>query len=66
MLIVGFCLVAVNGKLSTVEVQRHLDQGKKLLHAGQLNDALTHYHAAVGKELVVVVVLLQGFSWCIR
>jgi len=43
-------LAAVDGKLSSVEVQRHLDQGKRLLSAGQLNDALTHYHAAVGKE----------------
>ncbi|KAK3730173.1 hypothetical protein QZH41_016006 [Actinostola sp. cb2023] len=37
----------VDGKLSSVDVQRHLDQGKKLLSAGQLSDALTHYHAAV-------------------
>ncbi|XP_031548748.1 dnaJ homolog subfamily C member 3-like [Actinia tenebrosa] len=38
---------AAYGKLSGVEVQRHLDEGKRLLSSGQLNDALIHYHAAV-------------------
>ena len=33
------------------EVQRHLELGKKFLAAGQLADALSHYHAAVGKGL---------------
>lgn len=31
------------------EVLRHLDLGRDLLARGQLADALTHYHAAVGK-----------------
>ena len=30
-------------------VEEHLEMGKKLLAAGQLADALSHYHAAVGK-----------------
>ncbi|KAI8740147.1 dnaJ subfamily C member 3 isoform X2 [Biomphalaria glabrata] len=29
------------------EVEKHLEMGKKLLAAGQLADALSHYHAAV-------------------
>ncbi|XP_033759838.1 dnaJ homolog subfamily C member 3-like [Pecten maximus] len=32
---------------SPAEVQQHLEMGKKLLAAGQLADALSHYHAAV-------------------
>jgi hypothetical protein len=30
-------------------VESHLAMGKKLLAAGQLADALSHFHAAVGK-----------------
>ncbi|KAK2144538.1 hypothetical protein LSH36_748g01016 [Paralvinella palmiformis] len=32
---------------SSSEVEQHLELGKKLLAAGQLADALSHYHAAV-------------------
>ncbi|KAL5004932.1 hypothetical protein ScPMuIL_018388 [Solemya velum] len=32
---------------SSQEVDQHLDMGKKLLAAGQLAEALSHYHAAV-------------------
>lgn len=35
---------------SDAEVLRHLDLGRDLLARGQLADALTHYHAAVGKS----------------
>lgn len=31
------------------DVEEHLAMGKKLLAAGQLAEALSHYHAAVGK-----------------
>lgn len=31
------------------EVNKHLELGKDFLARGQLADALTHYHAAVGK-----------------
>ncbi len=30
-------------------VENHLEMGKKLLAAGQLADALSHFHAAVGE-----------------
>lgn len=33
---------------SQADVDRHLEMGKKLLAAGQLVDALTHFTAAVG------------------
>ena len=36
------------------EVEQHLEMGKKLLAAGQLADALSHYHAAVGQYIVCV------------
>nr|XP_033803436.1 dnaJ homolog subfamily C member 3-like [Geotrypetes seraphini] len=32
------------------EVEKHLEMGKKLLAAGQLADALSHFHSAVGAE----------------
>lgn len=35
--------------LSTDEVESHLEMGKQMLARGQYNDALSHYHAAVGK-----------------
>lgn len=35
------------------EVEQHLEMGKKLLAAGQLADALSHYHAAVGECFTV-------------
>lgn len=31
-------------------VDHHMEMGKKLLAAGQLADALSHFHAAVGKR----------------
>lgn len=34
---------------SAEEVQSHLELGRQLLAQGQYNDALSHYHAAVGK-----------------
>jgi len=30
------------------EVDQHLETGKQLLATGQLADALTHFHAAIG------------------
>lgn len=33
---------------SKAEIDRHLELGRDLLARGQLADALTHYHAAVG------------------
>lgn len=34
---------------SQAEIDRHLELGKDFLARGQLGDALTHYHAAVGQ-----------------
>lgn len=34
---------------SQSEIERHLELGKDFLARGQLGDALTHYHAAVGE-----------------
>lgn len=34
---------------STVDVERYLELGKKSLAAGQLAEALSHYHMAVGE-----------------
>lgn len=34
--------------MSRQEVDQHLEMGKKLLAAGQLADALTQYHSAIG------------------
>lgn len=33
------------------EVDSHLEMGRKLLAAGQLAEALSHYHSAVGEFL---------------
>lgn len=32
-----------------VEIEQHLEMGRTLLAAGQLAEALSHYHYAVGK-----------------
>ena len=34
---------------SSQDIERHLEQGKKLLAAGQFADALIHYHMAIGR-----------------
>jgi len=34
---------------TSVSVESYLENGRKLLSAGQLADALTQYHAAVGR-----------------
>ena len=38
---------------SQQEVDRHLELGKQFLVNGQLSDALTHYHAAVGEFCII-------------
>lgn len=43
-----YYLTGVEG-ITAQEVAQHLEMGKKLLAAGQLADALSHYHAAVGE-----------------
>lgn len=42
--------VIVCGTTSQSEVDKHLEMGRDLLSRGQLQDALSHYHAAVGES----------------
>lgn len=42
------CVSGVLGA-THVEIEHHLEMGRKLLAAGQLAEALSHYHSAVGK-----------------
>jgi hypothetical protein len=44
---------AVSDSTSQSEVNKHLEMGRDLLGRGQLQDALSHYHAAVGESDVV-------------
>lgn len=41
------------------EVEKQLEMGKKLLAAGQLADALSHFHAAIGMYLKKVMFMLK-------
>uniref|UniRef100_A0A8B9J5M7 DnaJ (Hsp40) homolog, subfamily C, member 3b n=1 Tax=Astyanax mexicanus TaxID=7994 RepID=A0A8B9J5M7_ASTMX len=41
----NFCLGVLGA--SPVEIEQHLEMGRKLLAAGQLAEALSHYHSAV-------------------
>ena len=36
--------------MTSQEVQQNIDMGNRLLAAGQLADALTHYHNAIGRS----------------
>ncbi len=49
----SFCLF-ISGVLGAtpVEIEHHLEMGRKLLAAGQLAEALSHYHSAVGKTCI--------------
>lgn len=44
------------------EVDKQLEMGKKLLAAGQLADALSHFHAAIGMYLMKVTLALK-YLW---
>ena len=48
---------------SSVSVESYLENGRKLLAAGQLADALTQYHAAVGQFQICKFVFLK-FVYC--
>lgn len=43
------CCGVVSESATPAEVNKHLELGRDFLARGQLSDALTHYHAAVGK-----------------
>lgn len=36
---------------ASADVNEHLEKGKRLLATGQLADALTHFHAAIGMKI---------------
>lgn len=42
-------------------MEKQLEMGKKLLAAGQLADALSHFHAAIGTYLRKVTLALKYF-----
>lgn len=48
---IKFYVSAVDGKQTVpqAEIDKHLEMGRLMLSKGQLQDALSHYHAAVGK-----------------
>ena len=47
-------ILGVDGD-TAADVDHHLELGKKLLAAGQLTEALSHYHAAVGMYLYYIM-----------
>lgn len=42
-----FILYLVNGNVNPSEIEKHLELGKEMMARGQLQDALTHFHAAL-------------------
>lgn len=46
------------GSVSQLEIDRHLELGREFLAKGQLQDALSHYHAAVGKSCLRAFILI--------
>lgn len=54
-----FCFTAIDASLE--EIERHLEMGKMFLSKGQFSDALTHYHAAVGKLIKMVLCPILSF-----
>lgn len=46
-------LVKESWAVPQAEIDKHLEMGRDLLANGQLADALSHYHAAVGKTFLV-------------
>lgn len=59
------CLGAVSECATPAEVNKHLDLGRDFLARGQLSDALTHYHAAVGEcpPAVGTYCLIAPLKW---
>jgi DnaJ family protein C protein 3 len=49
---------------TSADVNEHLEKGKRLLATGQLSDALTHFHAAIGmKKYTVKKTLMDVFMF---
>lgn len=57
----SFTLVGAQGDASA-NVDHHLEMGKRLLAAGQLTEALSHYHLAVGMRVKILLVIYLRFS----
>lgn len=49
LLLLDMFLDGAETATTQADIDRHLEMGRDLLARGQLADALTHYHAAVGK-----------------
>lgn len=47
LVVLDIILIDVSDSTSQAEVNKHLEMGRDLLSRGQLQDALSHYHAAV-------------------
>jgi hypothetical protein len=54
VLIVLEIFIDVSECVSRGEVDRHLELGKQYLAKGQLGDALSHYHSAVGNYVITL------------
>lgn len=48
---------------ASADVDHHLEMGKRLLAAGQLTEALSHYHSAIGLILIHSIFSGEGGSW---
>lgn len=49
-----YWFVAVCESATQADINHHLELGKQYLAKGQLSDALSHYHEAVGKALFII------------
>lgn len=56
------------GSVSQSEITKHLEYGREFLAKGQLQDALSHYHAAVGRPNREFTPDLSNFrrGWALR
>lgn len=54
MIFVLFCIylstLGAESVPNAADIENHLELGRQFLAHNQLSDALTHYHAAVGKS----------------
>lgn len=41
------------------EIDKHLEMGRLFLSKGQLQDALSHYHAAVGEDCHDILYIIR-------
>jgi hypothetical protein len=56
---------ATGETIPTDNVNDHLEKGKMLLATGQLADALSHFHSAIGmRKLMYRILRLSLFNRC--